>query len=43
MDLEGAEYKAILGMKLLLQKNKKITILTEFSKKSIEDSGHTYL
>tara|TARA_B110001454_G_scaffold15210_2_gene13676 strand:- start:52414 stop:53298 length:885 start_codon:yes stop_codon:yes gene_type:complete len=43
MDLEGAEYKALLGMKLLLQKNKKITILTEFSKKSLEDSGHTSL
>tara|TARA_Y100000590_G_scaffold432073_1_gene547644 strand:+ start:669 stop:1556 length:888 start_codon:yes stop_codon:yes gene_type:complete len=43
MDMEGAEYKAILGMDLLFEKNKKISILTEFSKKSIEDSGHTSL
>ena len=41
MDLEGAEYQAILGMNLLLKENKKISILTEFSKKSIEDSGYT--
>jgi len=38
MDLEGAEYKALLGMHSLLQ-NDNISILTEFSPNSLDDAG----
>tara|TARA_B100001540_G_C15816131_1_gene647575 strand:- start:6622 stop:7521 length:900 start_codon:yes stop_codon:yes gene_type:complete len=39
MDLEGAEYNALLGMRSLLENNTKISILTEFSPNSLYDAG----
>ena len=39
MDLEGAEYHALLGMLSLLRNNTKISILTEFSPNSLHDAG----
>lgn len=39
MDIEGAEGYAIQGMPLLLQKNKKVKIVTEFYPAAIKESG----
>ena len=39
MDLEGAEYQALLGMHSLLANNNKLSILTEFSPNSLDDAG----
>ena len=39
MDIEGAEFRALQGMKTLLEKNKNLTIFTEFDKLALEDSG----
>ena len=39
MDIEGAEFKALQGMKSILKKNQNLTILTEFAVTSLEDAG----
>lgn len=39
MDIEGAEFHAIEGMSLILQKNKDIRVLTEFGPKYLKEFG----
>ena len=39
MDIEGAEFKALQGMKSILKLNKNLMILTEFDVASLEDAG----
>ena len=39
MDIEGAEYLAVKGMSNLLNKNKKIKMISEFSPKGVKMSG----
>ncbi|MBA2527101.1 MAG: FkbM family methyltransferase [Pyrinomonadaceae bacterium] len=39
MDIQGAEWDAIQGMNLLLQKNKDLKVITEFSPKLLRISG----
>lgn len=39
MDIQGAEWEAIQGMNLLLQKNKDLKVITEFSPKLLRISG----
>jgi FkbM family methyltransferase len=39
MDIQGAEWEAIQGMSLLLQKNKNVKIITEFAPKLLRKSG----
>ena len=41
MDIQGAEYLAIEGMKNIITKNPKIQLLTEFWPYGIEKSGHS--
>jgi FkbM family methyltransferase len=39
MDIQGAEWEAIQGMNLLLQKNRDVKVITEFSPKLLRISG----
>jgi len=39
MDIEGAEWAALQGMSLLLEKNKHVKILTEFSPSGLKEFG----
>lgn len=41
MDIQGAEMKALLGMKKALHKNKKLTLITEFWPAAIQQSGES--
>lgn len=41
MDIEGAEAKALQGMRGLLRKNKKIKLMTEFYPSALRNSGTT--
>jgi len=43
MDIEGAEFEAIEGMPLLLQRNNKLKIVTEFYPQVIKESGRNIL
>lgn len=40
IDIEGFEYNAISGMKNIIEKNRSIKILTEFSPTALRESGH---
>ena len=39
MDIEGAEYAALLGMSLILKKNKRVKIITEFMPDALRTFG----
>ena len=39
MDIEGAEVRALEGMRMLLEKNKNIKILTEFHTRELKKNG----
>ncbi len=43
MDIVGAEFEAIGGMPLLLQRNNKLKIVTEFQSRVIKESGRNIL